>query len=69
MRAQFHLGAVSYEGRGVERDLKQAYTLLRRAEMSGFADARIVLVLVETRLPEAERASAEKQLAVVLPRN
>ncbi len=62
-RALFHLGALYYEGKGVERDLRRAYMLLRKAELAGFNDARIVLALVEAKLSDAERKTAESQLA------
>jgi Flp pilus assembly protein TadD len=62
-QAMFHLGALYYEGKGVERDLGKAYMNLRQAELAGFADARIVLVLVETKLTEADRKRVEQQLA------
>jgi TPR repeat protein len=62
-RAQFHLGALRYEGRGVAKDLGKAYVLLRQSEEQGFADARIVLALVETKLSDTERRAAEKQVA------
>ena len=67
VRAQFHLGALHYEGRGVDRDLGKAYMLLRQAEMAGFGDARIILALVESKLPAAERRKAEAQVAALRP--
>jgi Flp pilus assembly protein TadD len=63
VQAQFHLGSLYFEGRGVPRDLMQAYTLLRQAELAGFADARVILSLVEPRLSATERNEAEAQMA------
>ena len=67
VRAQFHLGSLYFEGRGVTRDLTTSYMLLRQAELAGFADARIILALVEDRLSVDERREAEAQLAVARP--
>jgi Flp pilus assembly protein TadD len=67
LRAQFHLGALYYEGRGVERDLAKAYMLLRQAELAGFGDARVILALVEAKLPDSERKQAEAQVAAARP--
>lgn len=63
VRAQFHLGALYYEGRGVDKDLARAYMLLRQAETAGFSDARIILALIESKLPEADRARVDAQVA------
>ena len=63
VRAQFHLGALYYEGRGVDKDLARAYMLLRQAETAGFSDARIILALIESKLPEADRARVAAQVA------
>lgn len=51
-RAQFHLGALYFEGRGVVRDLSQARDWLARAVANGSEPARSLLARVE-----AERTS------------
>lgn len=67
VRAKFHLGALYYEGRGVERDLGTAYRMLREAELAGFTDARIILALVEAKLPDDQRRQVEAQVAAARP--
>jgi len=52
-RAQFHLGALYFEGRGVPRDLTQARRWLRRALEQGQERARFLLGRVETQLAKA----------------
>jgi TPR repeat protein len=47
-RAQFHLGALYYEGRGVARDLGLARRWLERALANGYAPAEVLLARVET---------------------
>jgi len=48
--AQFHLGALYFEGRGVRRDLTQARRWLREALAQGDERARFLLGRVETQL-------------------
>jgi len=47
-RAQFHLGALYFEGRGVARDFSQARFWLSRAAENGSAPARSLLPVVES---------------------
>ncbi len=54
-RAQFHLGALYFEGRGVVRDLNEARTWLRRAAEKGSAPARSLLPRVEDDLRLREK--------------
>ncbi|MEP4377663.1 MAG: DUF4168 domain-containing protein [Alphaproteobacteria bacterium] len=51
--AQFHLGALYFEGRGVPRDLTQARRWLQRALDQGQERARFLLGRVETQLARA----------------
>ena len=51
--AQFHLGALYFEGRGVRRDLGQARRWLRQALAQGEERARFLLGRVETQLAKA----------------
>ncbi|MDG2270473.1 MAG: SEL1-like repeat protein [Alphaproteobacteria bacterium] len=51
--AQFHLGALYFEGRGVPRDLSQARTWLNRALGQGVERARFLLSRVEKGLARA----------------
>lgn len=51
--AQFHLGALYFEGRGVGRDLSQARRWLRQALAQGEERARFLLGRVETQLAKA----------------
>jgi hypothetical protein len=51
--AQFHLGALYFEGRGVRRDLAQARRWLRAALDRGQERARFLLGRVETQLAKA----------------
>ena len=51
--AQFHLGALYFEGRGVHRDLTQARRWLRAALDQGQERARFLLGRVETQLSQA----------------
>ena len=55
-RAQFHLGALYYEGRGVTKDLRKAQTWLRRALGNESSLARSLLKRVEDQL---QKRSAE----------
>ena len=47
-RAQFHLGALYYEGRGVIRDLDEARTWLGRAAANGSGPARSLLAQLDS---------------------
>jgi len=51
--AQFHLGALYFEGRGVRQDLAQARRWLSRALEQGHERARFLLGRVETQLAKA----------------
>jgi Skp family chaperone for outer membrane proteins len=57
-RAQFHLGALFFEGRGVPQDNRLAYAWLTLAQENGSPAAGALLRRLEDRIADAEREAA-----------
>jgi TPR repeat protein len=56
-KAQFHLGAMYYEGRFGRRDLATAYAWVRRAAEQGYFRAPALLAQIETEMTAEQSAN------------
>ncbi|MDH3472619.1 MAG: hypothetical protein OEM59_02910 [Rhodospirillales bacterium] len=62
-RAQFFIGGLYSEGRGVPRDLAKAYVWLTRSEQGGYYRAGPLLERVTAQMKPAQLAAAERSLS------
>jgi TPR repeat protein len=62
-RAQFFIGGLYSEGRGVPHDLAQAYVWLKRSEQGGYYRAGPLLEKVTAQMDRAQLAAAEDSLS------
>jgi hypothetical protein len=62
-RAQFFIGGLYSEGRGVPHDLAQAYVWLKRSEQGGYYRAGPLLEKVTAQMDTAQLAAAEDSLS------
>lgn len=61
-RAQFYIGSLFHEGRGVEQDQIKAFYWLSLSNKAGYPNAGLVLQTVEQTMTEAQIAAAHKLL-------
>ncbi len=61
-RAQFYIGSLFHEGRGVEQDQIKAFYWLSLSDKAGYPNAGTVLQTVEQIMTEAQMAAAHKLL-------
>jgi TPR repeat protein len=62
-RAEYYIGGLLMEGRGVETDNVRAYFWLKRAATKGYAPARPLLIELTSRMSAEEMKGAEELIA------